>query len=151
LRIDTARGIGTLGALQLDTNTLSMTGTGTLDFGAETLDLRLRPMADLAGANIEAPVIVTGSFARPVVKSDPLGSDAGAPTVGAGNRGLTLIIGSAREQKPSADVCAAPLALARFGSVPSVTTEPSDSAPPSGQKPPKRKNNPLDTLRKLFQ
>ena len=151
LRIDAARGIGTLGALRLDTNTLSMTGSGTLDFGAETLDLHLRPMADLAGANIEAPVIVTGSFARPIVKSDPLSADPGAPTAAAGNRGLTLIIGSARDQKPSGDVCAAPLALARFGAIPAVTAPPSDGAPANGQKPPKAKNNPLDTLRKLFQ
>ncbi len=154
LRIDSARGIGTLAALQLDTNTLDMTGSGTLDFGAETLDLHLRPMADLGGANIEAPVIVTGSFARPIVKSDPLGGDAGGagtPAAAAGNRGLTLIIGSAREQKSSGDACAAPLALARFGSVPPATAQPSDEAPAGSQKPPKPRKNPLDTLRKLFQ
>ena len=154
LRIDTAHGIGTLGALRLDTNTLGMTGSGTLDFGAETLDLHLHPMADLAGANIEAPVIVTGSFARPVVRADPLTGDTGAAgnaAVGAGIHGLTLIIGSARERKSAADVCAAPLALARLSSVPAVAAQPGDGTPASNQKPPKPKNNPLDALRKLFQ
>jgi hypothetical protein len=62
-----------------------------------------------------------------------------------------LIIGSAREQKSSGDACAAPLALARFGSVPPATAQPSDEAPAGSQKPPKPRKNPLDTLRKLFQ
>ena len=42
LRLDASNGVGTVSALRLDTSTLGMTGTGTMNFGTETLDLHLR-------------------------------------------------------------------------------------------------------------
>ncbi len=157
VRIDAARGIGTLRALRLDTSTLSMDGSGTLNFGTETLDLHLRPMAGVAGTTIAAPVIVTGSFANPSVAPDPLAAVTGnvgtaaKMALGAGTGGLALIIGSAIEQKLSGDPCAEPLALARFSQTSAATAQPSGGAPASGQTPAKPDNNPLNTLRKLFQ
>jgi uncharacterized protein involved in outer membrane biogenesis len=153
MRIDAAHGVGTLRALRLDTSTLNMDGSGTMNFGTEALDLRLRPMAGIAGTTITAPVIVKGSFADPVVEADPLGAvtgnvgNAAKLALGASTGGIALIIGSAVEQKLSGDACAAPLALARFAQPPAVT------APPSGapsQKPAKPDNT-VNTLKKLFQ
>jgi uncharacterized protein involved in outer membrane biogenesis len=164
LRLDATHGIGTLRALRLDSSTLGMTGTGTLDFGTEGLDLHLRPTAGLAGTNIAAPLIVKGTFADPSVQPDVVGTVTGnAATaaklaLGASTGGLALVIGSVVDKKLSGDVCAEPLALARFSQAPAVSSQtpttgsqPASSAPAASQAPAKPANAPLSTLKKLFQ
>ncbi len=157
LRIDATHGIGTLRALRLDTSTLGLTGSGTLDFGTESLDLHLRPTAGLAGTTVAAPLTVKGTFADPSIQPDVVGTVTGnAATaarlaLGAGTGGLALIIGSAVDQKLSGDVCAEPLALARFSQPPATGSQPAGSPPAARQTPAKPANNPLNTLKKLFQ
>jgi uncharacterized protein involved in outer membrane biogenesis len=163
LRLDATHGIGTLHALRLDSSTLGMTGTGTLDFGTEGLDLHLRPTAGLAGTTVAAPLIVKGTFADPSVQPDVVGAVTGnAATaaklaLGASTGGLALIIGSEVDKKLSGDVCAEPLALARFSQPPAASSQPASTGPAASgattasPTPAKPANNPLNTLKKLFQ
>jgi len=164
LRLDATHGIGTLRALRLDSSTLGMTGSGTLDFGTEGLDLHLRPTAGLAGTTVAVPLIVKGTFADPSVQPDVAGTVTGnAATaaklaLGASTGGLALVIGSELDKKLSGDVCAEPLALARFSQAsaagsqtPATGSQPGSSAPAGSPTPPKPANAPLNTLKKLFQ
>jgi uncharacterized protein involved in outer membrane biogenesis len=157
MRLDASNGVGTLRALRLDTSTLGMTGVGTLNFGAETLDLHLRPAAGIAGTNITAPVIVEGTFADPSIHPDVVGTVTGNAgtaaklALGASTGGLALIIGSAVDKKLSGDQCAESLALARFSQPPAASGQSDSSAPPAGQPPAKPANNPANALKKLFQ
>ena len=159
MRLDAANGIGTLRALRLDTSTLSMTGSGTLNFGTETLDLHLRPTAGLAGTSVTAPVIVEGTFADPSIHPDVVGTVTGNAgtaaklALGASTGGLALIIGSVVDKNLSGDACAEPLALARFSQPPTAGSQSGGSAPAASQAQPKPKpaNNPINALKKLFQ
>jgi uncharacterized protein involved in outer membrane biogenesis len=157
MRLDASNGVGTLRALRLDTSTLGMTGVGTLNFGAETLDLHVRPSAGIAGTNITAPVIVEGTFADPSIHPDVVGTMTGNAgtaaklALGASTGGLALIIGSAVDKKLSGDQCAEALALARFSQPPAASGQSDGSAPPAGQPPAKAANNPANALKKLFQ
>jgi uncharacterized protein involved in outer membrane biogenesis len=155
LRIDANNGVGTVRALRLDTSTISMDGSGTVNFGTETLDLHLKPMIGIAGTDIATPVIVRGSIANPSIEPDAVGTvtgnigNAAKLALGASTGGLALIIGSALEQKFSGDGCAAPLALARLQTPPASAppASPSSSVGPTPSKP----ANPLGGLKKLFQ
>jgi AsmA protein len=168
LRIDASNGVGTVRALRLDTSTVSMDGSGTVNFGTETLDLHLKPMIGIAGTDIATPVIVRGSIVNPSIEPDAVGTvtgnagNAAKLALGASTGGLALIIGSALEQKFSGDGCAAPLALARLESSPGgssggASTPSASSAPPAGQsgsaagQSPSKPANPFGALKKLFQ
>jgi AsmA protein len=156
IRLDASNGVATLKALRLDTSTLGMTGVGTLNLGAETLDLHLRPTAGIAGTNITAPVIVEGTFADPSIHPDVVGTMTGNAgtaaklALGASTGGLALIIGSV-DKKLSGDQCAESLALARFSQPPAASGQSDGSAPPAGQPPTKAANNPVNALKRLFQ
>jgi AsmA protein len=170
LRLDARNGQGTVRALMLDSSTLGMTGTGGMNFGNETLDLHLKPTVGVAGTTIAAPVIVDGTFANPSTKPDAAGlvtGNVGAAAklaLGASTGGIGLIIGSAVEQKLEGDVCAAPLALARFSQAPTAASSSTSSstgpstgssggttAAPSQQKSQSPLSGATSTLKKLFQ
>lgn len=55
-------GRGRFPTLALDTGFLRLDGAGEVDLGAETLALRLRPLARLSGASVSVPVVVEGPF-----------------------------------------------------------------------------------------
>lgn len=55
-------GVGLLHALALDSTHLSLLGRGEVDLAAERLELTLRPLARVVGANVEVPVVVEGPF-----------------------------------------------------------------------------------------
>jgi uncharacterized protein involved in outer membrane biogenesis len=157
LRLDASRGAGTLRALKLDTATLGLEGSGGMDFGAETLDLHLRPTAGVAGTEVAAPVIVKGTFADPSIQPDVVGlvtGNAGAAArlaLGASTGGLALLGGSLIEKELAGDPCAEPLALARLSPPPAAGTQPGSAAPAAGQPQAKPGTNPGDTLKRLFQ
>lgn len=158
LRLDTAKGIGTVNALLLDSSTLGLTGTGGLNFANETLDLHLKPTVGIAGTNIAAPVIVGGTFADPSTKPDAAGlvtgnvGTAAKLALGASTGGLGLIIGSAVEKKLEGDVCAAPLALARFAQPPAAASSSGGTtAAPSQPKTQSPVSGAANALKKLFQ
>jgi uncharacterized protein involved in outer membrane biogenesis len=70
-RLDAANGIAAVRSLVLVSGLLTMDGGGSLNLGAETLDLRLRPEARIAGTGVVVPLRVSGSFRAPSVASDP--------------------------------------------------------------------------------
>jgi uncharacterized protein involved in outer membrane biogenesis len=75
-RLDAASGIATVRSLALVSSLLTMDGRGSLNLGAETLDLRVRPQARIAGTGIVVPLRVGGSFASPSAAPDPAGTVA---------------------------------------------------------------------------
>ena len=56
------RGIGRFDTIAVDTTYLKLIGDGQVDLGAETIDLKLHPLARLAGSSVAVPVGVTGPF-----------------------------------------------------------------------------------------
>jgi uncharacterized protein involved in outer membrane biogenesis len=103
-RLDANHGIATLRSLVFASTLLTMDGSGSLNLGAETLDLHLRPQAKLAGAGIVVPVRIGGSFRSPSAASDPgalvtqnAGSVAGAILGGATPLGLAAGVLGAKQ------------------------------------------------------
>src|SRR5208337_2707984 len=107
---------------------------------------------------------VKGTFADPSIQPDVAGTVTGnAATaaklaLGASTGGLALIIGSEVDKKLSGDVCAEPLALARFSQAPAASSQtpatggqPASGAPAASPTPTKPANAPLNPLKKLFQ
>ena len=129
LRADAASGAVALPALLVDTARLHVEGGGTMDLGAETLDLRLRPVARLGGAGVELPLRVGGTLLAPRA-----GLDAGP----SGRVGVTVGPGAPHPT----DACAAQLALARGGRAGAM---PAAAAPETA-----RPVNPVDLLRNLL-
>ena len=57
-----SKGIGRFPTIALSTPYLELSGAGQLDLGAETVALRLYPLARLSGARVAVPVLVQGPF-----------------------------------------------------------------------------------------
>jgi hypothetical protein len=68
-------GVGRFRTIALDTTYLQLSGAGQVDLGAETLALKLRPMARLAGAAVSVPVVVEGPFRTVQGRLDASGLD----------------------------------------------------------------------------
>ena len=101
LRADLKAGLATVSALALDTTRLRLEGDGTVDLGAEQLDMRLRPSVPLGGFGATVPIRATGAWVAPRVQVE-----RGAITPG--RLGLTL-------GRPAPDPCGPALAVARDG------------------------------------
>ncbi|MBB5372870.1 AsmA family protein [Acidocella aromatica] len=69
LRLDAANGTGTLSALALDTPRLTLRGSGTVDFGKQTLAVTLQPQP--RGQNATSAVVLGGSFTQPTLTAAP--------------------------------------------------------------------------------
>ena len=67
LRLDAtvAAGVMRISTLALDSTALTVSGNGAVDLGAETIGLRIWPLARLSGSRVAVPVLVDGSFAAP--------------------------------------------------------------------------------------
>ena len=161
-RIDASRGIGTLRTLLLSSSLLTLNGGGSMNLGAETLDLLVRSQARLAGTGVVVPLRVTGSFRSPSAVPDPAAAvaDNAGTIAGLALRGATpfgAIAGALGGSKllggggGGAD-CGTALAIARgqpASTAPAArqTTEPAPARQPAQQqKPP----NPGSVLRQLF-
>ena len=82
LRMDARHGIGAINPLALSSSLLTMTGVGTINLGAETVALALRPQARVAGTGLVIPIAVSGPIRDPAVKVNDLGAaEANAGTV----------------------------------------------------------------------
>ena len=57
-----AKGVGLFKTIALDTTWLQLDGGGKVDFGNETVALKLRPMAQVSGSSVAVPVVVEGPF-----------------------------------------------------------------------------------------
>ncbi len=69
-RLDAAHGIATVRSLVLASSLLTMDGSGSLNLGAETLDLRVRPQAKVAGTGVVVPLRISGPFRSPATAPD---------------------------------------------------------------------------------
>ena len=56
------KGVGLLRTIVLDTTYLKLDGSGQVDFGKETVALRLKPLAQISGSSVAVPVVVEGPF-----------------------------------------------------------------------------------------
>ncbi|MDE2006318.1 MAG: AsmA family protein [Rhodospirillales bacterium] len=121
-------------------------GDGTMNLGAETLNLTFRPQARAGGTGIAVPVAVGGTFAHP-----SYGLNQGAVAQAGVGAALSLLQGGklavpgSLQAKPVS--CAASLAEARGQRPPAGTAAPS-TAPTPAQKP--AAPNPGSLLRGLF-
>ncbi len=144
VRMDAHNGAGTLRALLLDTALVRLSGSGGLNLGEETLNVRLQTTVRVGGTGIAAPLDVGGTFLDPKVKVDAAlpapGAAANAPFgIVIGKLGLDqLVAGNTGES------CARDLAIARGEKPPPEAAVPAPAQPAA--KPPK----PADLLRQLL-
>jgi uncharacterized protein involved in outer membrane biogenesis len=68
-------GVGRFRSIALDTTHLQLDGAGQVDLDAETLALKLHPLARLAGSSVSVPVLVEGPLRAPQGRLDASGLD----------------------------------------------------------------------------
>ena len=164
-RLDASHGIGTFRALVLHSTLLTLDGDGSVDLGAESLDLRVRPQAQVGTTGFVVPLRVSGSLRTPLVSSDPnaaIAANAGtvAGAVIGGTTPLGIIAGLMGGRKllgGSGEECGPALALARGGATTEAEPGAASAAAPTGQaapaSPPASKPKPPNAgalLRQLF-
>jgi uncharacterized protein involved in outer membrane biogenesis len=98
-RLDAHNGIATVRPLVFASSLLTMEGDGSLNLGAETLDLRLRPQARVIATAVVVPLRVSGPFRSPTAVPDPaaaIAENAGtvAGTVLGSSNPLGLLAGA---------------------------------------------------------
>ncbi|MEJ0016210.1 MAG: AsmA family protein [Acetobacteraceae bacterium] len=93
--LEARQGVVSVRPLMLVSSLLTMDGDGTANLGAETIDLRLRPQARVAGTGIVVPLRLSGTFRLATAAPDPAatvaenaGTVAGAVLGGATPLGL---------------------------------------------------------------
>jgi AsmA protein len=135
-RVDFAGGLGTVATLALDQARLSLTGTGTIDFGSETLALHLQPLLRLGPTMVAAPMQLNGPLLAPKIALDPAADN--------GRVGITL----SGPQNMPANPCTDDLKIARDGLTgPMPAAAPAVAPPATGLAKPIKK--PIDLLRAL--
>jgi AsmA protein len=150
LRMDAKNGVGAINPLALSSSLLTMTGAGTVNLGAETVAMALRPQARVAGTGLVVPIAVSGPIREPSVKVNDLGAaEANAGTVAGvvlGNATPLGIVGGLLGADKllgggTTDICAPALAAARGQAV-------ANAAPAKGGQP--NAPNPGALLKNLF-
>jgi uncharacterized protein involved in outer membrane biogenesis len=68
-------GVGRFRTIALDTTYLQLDGAGQVNLGAETLALKLLPLARLSGSSVSVPVLVEGPLHSPHGRLDASGLD----------------------------------------------------------------------------
>ncbi len=154
-------GVATINPFLLSTTAMTVDGSGSVNLGAETLDMTLRPHGRVGGTGLVVPVQVTGPIRSPKTDVNALAavqSNAGALAGGVlrnatrlGALGKALLGGGANGAASAAAAVSCPeaLALARGGPAPAATTRPAvpaSSASNAQRKPP----NAGALLRQLF-
>ncbi|MDE2582080.1 MAG: AsmA family protein [Rhodospirillales bacterium] len=143
------------GAARLDPFLFSSTlntidGSGTINLGAETLDLMMHPQGRVGGTGFAVPVRVSGHLAHPTIAL----SRSGTAEAGIG-AALSLLggkkVGVPQALQATGPSCASALALAR-GQKPPPAAAPvaAPHAAPAPTAPAQKPPNPGDLLRKLF-
>ncbi len=154
-------GVATINPLLLSTAAMTVDGSGSVNLGAETLDLTLRPQGRVGGTGFVVPVQVTGPIRSPSTSVNALSavqSNAGALAGGVLRNaapfaafGKALLGGRAGGGGSAAPPVSCPdaLALARGGAAPPASTRP--AAPASSASNTQRKlPNAGALLRQLF-
>ena len=68
-------GVGKFPTIALDSTYLDVSGAGQVDLGAETLALKLHPMAQLASSSVSVPVLIAGPLRSVKGRLDASGLD----------------------------------------------------------------------------
>jgi len=68
-------GIGKFSTIALDSTYLDVSGAGQVDLGAETLALKLHPMAQLTSSSVSVPVVIAGPLRSAKGRLDASGLD----------------------------------------------------------------------------
>ncbi|MGC8477620.1 MAG: hypothetical protein ACP5NP_14825 [Acetobacteraceae bacterium] len=131
-RLTAANGAARLAPFLFASSLNTVDGGGTLDLGAETLDLTFRPQARAGGTGIAVPVHVGGRFAAPSYGlSQTAVARAGVGAALALLSGQKLAVPAGlRATRPS---CAQALAAARTGAAipaPAAAASPAPASPP---------------------
>ncbi len=157
LRIDATGGTATLQAGLLEMTRLTLTASGSLALGPETLALQAAPTLQYQNNSLTLPVRIGGTFLAPKVTPEASGAARSAAAGVAGNfinpqselgRFLSALRGGNSSAQPD---CAPALALARFGAPgPAAPPEASAPAAPQSTPAPAKPANPLNLLRGLF-
>jgi AsmA family len=138
LRADAQHGVAEFRTLVLNSSMLSMDGTGSVNLGAETLALQLRPQGRLGSTIIVVPLRATGPIRSPDVMVNALGAAesnagtvAGAVVGSATPLGLLggMLGGGKLLDSGSAESCAGPLALARGQAAPAAAASSTNAQP----------------------
>jgi uncharacterized protein involved in outer membrane biogenesis len=153
--MDAKHGVGSVQPLALASSLLTMTGSGTVNLGAETLAMELRPRARLGGTEVVIPLEVTGPVVNPKVGVNRVraaesnaGAVAGAVLGNATPLGVIGgLAGGSKLLGESSDICPASLALARGQAAPAPSPAPAAPAVPNG---PAKLPNPEAILKNLF-
>ncbi len=157
-RLDAKNGLASLRALTLDSSRMYLTGTGTLDLGAERLNLILRPQVGVGNGSAPVPVAVSGTFRNPhtsVASPGAYGATAASLARQLGSSNGNTVLGRFAQQlgiapRPSnPQSCHGALTLARMGHpgpMPIAGTAPG-TAQPQGRTP---QGGPQNLLQNLF-
>jgi hypothetical protein len=159
-RLDASHGIATVRSLVLASSLLTMDGGGSVNLGAETLDLRVRPQARVAGTGLVVPLKIGGSFRSPTTAPDAAATvtqNAGtvAGTVLGNTTPLGAIAGALGGKQllggSEAD-CAGALAAARgaAGGTAPAAQGPQSAPPPAPHQPPPKRPDVGGVLKQLF-
>jgi AsmA protein len=134
-RLDARDGLATFRALYLDSARVKVSGNGTINLAAETLSLRLQPLARLADTGITVPLIIGGTIETPKARIDAANSvQANVIGLAQSARNLAEVplgaisgaLGGPDRLSSGGDDCANQLAIARGG-----RGGPQPAAPPS--------------------
>ncbi len=131
LRLDSSAGKARLATLLLDADRALVQADGTLQFGDEAMNLRLRPTLRIGGPGLVVPLLLRGSFRSPVLTLDDAAVTGDVATALADAAAGRPIPG--RGVLPSDDQCSAALAVVRGtagGLVPGAPPTPFKRPPP---------------------
>jgi AsmA protein len=133
-RLTAHNGVATLNPFLLSSTLITVDGSGTVNLGGETLDLRLHPQGRVGGTGVSVPLTVSGGFANPrVTMNEAAGVKSGVEVIIgalAARNGVSLPGAGA-----GAPSCAAALAEARGDAAPPAPA-PASPAPVPVPKPP---------------
>jgi AsmA protein len=89
-RLDAHNGVATLNPFVLSSTLITLSGSGTLNFAAETLDLHLQSQGRIGGTGIAVPLTVSGGFRDPRVVLNQ---------TGVATKGIEMVIGALTGEK----------------------------------------------------
>jgi AsmA protein len=116
LRLDATNGAGAVHALVLDTSVLLLQGSGSVNFGEESLALALSPNLSLGETELTVPLTLGGTFADPHLGKVGSVVISERPGGGQGINGLfQSLVGAKHHAPPVSPACAPALLLARNG------------------------------------
>jgi uncharacterized protein involved in outer membrane biogenesis len=147
LRLVSRGGVGEATTLVADATKLMVQGYGSLDFGAETLSLHLRPLLRV-GPGVVVPVRVNGPFLDPKWAIEG-GGKGGLPSALAGTL-ASVLAGTVTPDPTAGDVCPGALAAVRAEAPPAPPAAAAQAEPLLSSAPPPKPPKPIDVLRNLL-